>query len=403
MVYGNEYSAIHKTEIDSIKKKLEAKQRNLDAITTVKGYKDPASKLVKTQEYYISQLENRPSILEGKCKEIEDKITLRKNRKTRDTNELNAKLSKLTTDFNRRESELIQELEDCRNTYKDKSKIINDNITIINTNYDTEIKRLEDSITDIKNNDSETKRLEKEIDSLADQILNTRTNGLPSGKTELVLCEELKALRQQLKDAERQYKEAIDAQEFLARKEKETDEVREEMWHPWSELKNIGEEERSQLKEVKKNNRLYPEGKPEHLPEKQDVVLEQFKSIVSHMSKNETKPKSVSFSESEYESNTNSIIKNPLPVPLVMNTKSPKLKASDTRPFKMSEQVLEVERELDKNKAQYKREGLQKIEEQRKRYNDEETRLKRLYFDAEISRDELEEQLRLLRGWKEGQ
>ena len=354
MVYGNEYSAVHQAEIESIKKKIEAKQRNLDAITTVKGYKDPASKLVKTQQYYISQLENRPSILEGRSKELEDKIALKN---TKYNNSLSIIENK------------IRQLELEKST--------------LNNKHEMEIKRLEDAISDIKINDPETKRLEKEIDTLADQILNVRGSN-NANKTELVIIDELKVLKQELKEAERQYKEAIDAQEFLAKKEKETDDIRENMWHPWSELKNIGEEERATAKEVKKNNRLYPEGKPENLPNKQDVILEQFKSIVSHSSE------------------SNPIIpKSSLPT-IIKNTKSPKPIVS-SRPFKMPDNILQIERELDQHRAVYQRDGIEKIEEQRKRYKAEETRLKQLYFEAEISREELEERLQELRGWKEGQ
>lgn len=356
-MYGNEYSSIHQAEVENIKRKIEAKQRNLDAITTVKGYKDPAAKLVKTQSYYISQLDNRPKILETRCKEVEDKIAL-KNTK------YNSALSSI--DYK------IQQLELEK--------------TLLTNKHNEEIKRLENNIIDIKNNDPETKRLEKEIDTLSDQILNARTTQ-SANKTEIVIIEELKALKQQLKDAELQYKESIDAQEFLAKKEKETEEVKDEMWHPWSELKNMNEEEKIVIKETKKNNRLYPEGKPTELPREQDKTLEQFKSVISHMS------------ETNYSLPPPSI-----PTPIISNTKSPKpIVNNPIRPFKMSENVLAVERELEENRAIYRKESVKAIDEQRKRYREKEARLKQLYFDAEISRDELEERLQELRGWEEGQ
>jgi DNA repair exonuclease SbcCD ATPase subunit len=410
-MYGNEYSAIHQAEVESIKKKIEAKQRNLDAITTVKGYKDPAAKLVKTQEYYINQLENRPSILESRIKEVEDKIALKTTKYNLIIESLDSKIKKYEDDFKRhsddveeRFSQQKQKLEDdfkramskitteketqikeLEVKFDVKTKVLKQEKYMSESKHNSETKKYHSEIESIKN-DSETKRLEKEIDALADQILNARSID-NKNKTELVIIEELKALRQQLKDAERQYKEAIEAQEFLAKKEKETDEVREEMWHPWSELKNIGEEERAIVKEAKKNNRLYPEGKPTELPREQDKALNNFKSIISHMSE------------------TNHSLPTPsLPAPIIKDTKSPKPVATKPiRPFKMPESVLAVERELEENRAMYKAEGLKAIEEQRKRYREKEARIKQLYFDAEISRDELDEQLRQLRAWEEGQ
>lgn len=233
---SNSYRVIYQKELDILEEKLKNKKRQMDAILTVKEYKDPAEKLIKTQDHYKSELDKRPSVLERYIGDFRRKITHKQSLKEKVERELSAK-----------EKDYEVKMEALKRDFEDKKKELQSKMDI----YDKDIEQIESDITSTYNNDPETIRLRTLVTEYDDKITKTRENNKTKGQ--LMLESEFIEIEKEIKKLKENIVEVEEAEKYVMNQSQAMQYYKNNNESGWSEYMLGREEQRKK----EKDNRNY--------------------------------------------------------------------------------------------------------------------------------------------------
>lgn len=251
---SNSYRVIYQKELDILEEKLKNKKRQMDAILTVKEYKDPAEKLVKTQDHYKSELDKRPSVLERYIGDFRRKITHKQSLKEKVERELSAKekdyevkMESIDREFEAKRKEYEAKKEALKRDFDDKALQYKSKMDT----YDTDIEQIESDITSTYNNDPETIRLRTLVTEYDDKITKTRENNKTKGQ--LMLESEFIEIDKEIKKLKENIVEVEEAEKYVMNQSQAMQYYKNNNESGWSEYMLGREEQRKK----EKDNRNY--------------------------------------------------------------------------------------------------------------------------------------------------